>query len=307
MDDYYPFGLTFNSYMRENSTPNLYQYNGKEKQDELDLGWLDYGARMYQPEIGRWGVIDKKAEAYTGWSPYNYVLNNPLKYIDPNGEDVYLIIWTTGDGFGHAGIAVDNYKTEKYKVREKYKDENGKTRTRTVEKERQVKDGTVTYYDLWPRAGITKDEAKTDTPGLYNKKITTLDDLMNKDVTGAEGRPADGIIQLTTDVHKDNAVKEELSQFESDNGLYNGARCNCSDYVDAGIITAAPAGLSSFDSQEQIGSDRVTTPHQLFKATRGLSNATVIKDPGTQVEKGFVEAITGGGKRQRKAEAKKIN
>ncbi len=61
-DEYYPFGLTFNSYQRENSTTNNYLYNGKEKQDELDLGWLDYGARMYMPEIGRWGVVDIKSE-----------------------------------------------------------------------------------------------------------------------------------------------------------------------------------------------------------------------------------------------------
>jgi RHS repeat-associated protein len=58
MEDYYPFGLTFNSYHRENSDVNLFQYNGKEEQDELDLGWLDYGARMYMPEIGRWGLVD---------------------------------------------------------------------------------------------------------------------------------------------------------------------------------------------------------------------------------------------------------
>jgi RHS repeat-associated protein len=88
MDDYYPFGLTFNSYSRENTTPNMYQYNGKEKQDELDLGWLDYGARMYMPEIGRWGATDPLSEKYRRWSPYTYAVDNPLRFIDPDGMRV---------------------------------------------------------------------------------------------------------------------------------------------------------------------------------------------------------------------------
>lgn len=86
--DYYPFGLTFNSYARENSVPNMYQYNGKEKQDELDLGWLDYGARMYMPEIGRWGVVDPLAAKYLSLSPYNYVGNIPTILIDPDGKRI---------------------------------------------------------------------------------------------------------------------------------------------------------------------------------------------------------------------------
>jgi hypothetical protein len=51
MDDHYPTGLTFNSYSRENATPQDYKYNGKELQDELDFGWLDYGSRMYMADI----------------------------------------------------------------------------------------------------------------------------------------------------------------------------------------------------------------------------------------------------------------
>jgi RHS repeat-associated protein len=83
--DYYPFGLTFNEYQRESSLVNNYQYNGKEKQDELNIGWLDYGARMYMPEIGRWGAKDPLSDLSRRWSPYTYAYNNPLRYIDPDG------------------------------------------------------------------------------------------------------------------------------------------------------------------------------------------------------------------------------
>jgi RHS repeat-associated protein len=56
--NYYPGGLTFNSYSRESAVPQNYLFNGKEQINDLSVDWADYGARMYMPEIGRWGVID---------------------------------------------------------------------------------------------------------------------------------------------------------------------------------------------------------------------------------------------------------
>src|SRR5882762_3665656 len=79
-EDFYPFGLSFNSYSRENIVPQNYLYNGKEQINDLSVDWIDYGARMYMPEIGRWGVVDPLAELGFSLTPYRYCYNNPVNY-----------------------------------------------------------------------------------------------------------------------------------------------------------------------------------------------------------------------------------
>ncbi len=112
MDDYYPFGLTFNSYSRENTTPQDYKFNSMELQDELNLQWLDYGARMYDPAIARWMAVDPLADQMRRWSPYNFCFDNPLRFVDPDG------MGPLDDYFNKEGkyLGSDNAKTDIVRV-----------------------------------------------------------------------------------------------------------------------------------------------------------------------------------------------
>src|SRR5690606_9289804 len=86
--EYYPFGMLMQKI--ESSSVYRYGFNGMEKDEEIKGGSnsYDFGARIYDPRLGRWLSLDPMMDKYPSWSPYNFAANNPIKYYDVDGEDI---------------------------------------------------------------------------------------------------------------------------------------------------------------------------------------------------------------------------
>ncbi len=77
--------------MNDAARDNGYKYNGKELNEDWGLGWYDYGARFYDPQIANWASVDPLTSRMPNWSPYAYGFVNPIRFIDLAGLIPYPI------------------------------------------------------------------------------------------------------------------------------------------------------------------------------------------------------------------------
>lgn len=83
--DFDPWGVRLNGTGIVNSFENRFELQGKEKEMTFNLNRVNFGARVYNPTIGRWDKVDPLAEQAPEYTPYRFAFNNPLRLTDPNG------------------------------------------------------------------------------------------------------------------------------------------------------------------------------------------------------------------------------
>lgn len=100
--DYSPFGVQLSG--RELKKTGLaddfrYAFNSMEKDDEVKGAGnsYDFGARMYDPRLGRWFSVDPLAHKFAGWSPYAFCYNSPINVVVPDGREGIVVSGSPGD------------------------------------------------------------------------------------------------------------------------------------------------------------------------------------------------------------------
>lgn len=97
-----PWGVVLKGTSQENIFQNRREMQGHEREMTFRLNRINFGARTYNPTIGRFDKVDPLTEKGKGWSPYTYVFNNPILFVDPDG------LW--GDFYDQKGnkVGTDN-------------------------------------------------------------------------------------------------------------------------------------------------------------------------------------------------------
>ncbi|WP_431160696.1 M91 family zinc metallopeptidase [Flagellimonas beolgyonensis] len=130
--NYYPFGLKHKGYNEVvssfgNSVAQMWKFGGKEYEDDLGKNTVAYEWRDYDPAIGRFGKIDRFAEKYESINPYHFAANNPIYYVDIQGDSLWIqhkgnkILYDNGkllnkDGTNYTGKGVKVQKDGSIKL-----------------------------------------------------------------------------------------------------------------------------------------------------------------------------------------------
>jgi RHS repeat-associated protein len=263
---YYPFGMPIAALSYTNNVTTLntidykneYFYNGKEAEDDFGLGWLDYGWREYDPQIGRFMTQDRFAMKYIRLSPYQYAADNPIKFIDVNGDSVHV----SGDQAKQ--YAKDLNKSSslsiKYDKKTGFLSAKGTAKTAMDKKIQEAINSKTVNVNIITTKGTTTADGKTFAIGAFGG---------NKEVNGK--------VETTQTVNVDQAEKAgELYGVSAGTFL---AHETVESYIGGNETPNTPA--PTFDANSPGYNNYLNAHNKTVQADPGYPKISISVDPTT--------------------------
>jgi RHS repeat-associated protein len=293
---YYPFGLK-HSYTNTVVSDYKYKYNGKELQDELGLNLYDYGARNYDPAIGRWMNIDPLAEKYFNQSPFNYAANNPVVFVDYDGRDFGLYIdfktgtltirgtyYTSSKDKESATNATKTWNDLSGKFSYNFTDENGDSQSFKINYELSVSEVSINEGET--EAGALNKALGADTSGEGNVYRVLPD---NKFDSNTNGSTSEDYVTLRESKRNASTGKHEighsLGMVHAENGLMTAGETdpNRTNDINSGNVSNIVSAIGSTLNQPNKASKPLEPG--AGRATLHLVNTNSVSAPKT--DKGY--------------------